>query len=488
MKRLSIILIALAGAMAFAGCQKQDVQEPASTYYFEVGGNALNLETKNYYLDNMTFEWSEGDQISVLFHKGTDDKFFTLTATSIDGASAVFGGNITSGYTIGASDTGIKWALFPAGTHVYNGADYPADADEDNKNPITFNVPRTTDFTQSHFSVNIPMAAKLDAGVDAGFSFTPAAACIKFSFKGISKSKKVKLTIESQYTHRISGDFPMREGGYCLYWYNQYGSLGSEGCKISYIASVKNKKAEFYIPWAPWDYKFQPIVTLTDADTDGILYSATASKFFASSSDDDLCPVLTHMIVVPEITASGSATWSFPSAYGIDWANISNEVAGDAEEGFDAIVCMKGTADADNLYIYLEVQKDALISDPSYGHSSHNYFYFGNGTGETTYWPWEAPYLDRFQGWLQYQNAPRYISYDISGYSQKAVEHDGLYIYEIAFSRSSSSFTALGGSSVTVCMNIDGIYTDSAGGWLGTWDATAFAPARWTDALTVDLP
>ena len=472
MKRLSICITALAAAIALAGCQKQAPVELPSTYEFELRATAGDPATKTYYEDNMTFKWTEGDKISVLFNNGSDNKFFTLTATTINGASAVFSGSITTGYVLGASDTGDKWALYPASDHSYVGGDYP----------INFAVPPVLNLSGKALSCNLPMAAISADG--ATFEFQPAAGSFKFSFTGI-KCSKVKFVVQQQVkARRLSGLFPMKKGGYIAYWEPQWEDLGTPGGSLTVIEDVVNGCAEFFIPFAPWDNNFQPIITLTDADTDDLLYTATAKAPFSG----DMGSLLARMVVVPDIPVTSVTPWSFPSEYGIDWNSVTNSVAGDAEAGYDALVSMKGTADASNLYIYLEVKKASLISDPSYGHSGHNYFYFGNGTGESTYWPWAAPYIDRFQGWLLYKNGPRYLSYDISGFAQKAVEHNDLYVYEIAFSRASSSFTTLSGSSVTVCMNTDGIYTDASDQWVGSWDAAGFAPARWTDALTVALP
>ena len=146
---------------------------------------------------------------------------------------------------------------------------------------------------------------------------------------------------------------------------------------------------------------------------------------------------------------------------------------------------MKATADATNLYLYLEVKKSAMYDNDAYGHANQCHIYFGNGSGESKHWAWNAPYTTKLSGWMKYKNAPRFISYGGIDYEQKSVEHLDLYCYEIAVKR--EGIDALSGESATICMEIDQMYTDEGGNWLGSNTQVGFAPARWTDALTVSL-
>ena len=462
-----------AAVIVIASCtQKSAIEEP-SFYEYEISAASADLGSKTTYAGDKTFAWTEGDKISVLFHKGTDNKFFTFSTKTVDGATATFAGMVESGYEIGASDTGAKWALYPAGAHKYNVGESKL---------ITFNMPAENDLSGT-VATNIPLSAKIAADAsETTFTFYPAAAIIKIRFTGISKATKVKLLFEEQYTHAVSGDLPMKEGGYVSYWEPAWADLGSSGCKLAITEDVEEGNAEFYIPFAPWDKRFKPSITLVDAATEDVLYSKAAQNFLPSTYE----PLLTRMVVLPEIKAGDAKPWSFPSAYGIEWNDVAASADGDTGEGADAIVKMKATADAEYLYIYVEIKKDALYDDASYGHGNHNYFYFGNGTGTDTFWAWDAPYLNRLQGWLKYKNAPRYLTYDYSDYAQSVVEHSGNYCYEIAFKR--AGLSALAGSSATVCMTVDGVYTDAGGSWLGSWDAIGYAPARWTAPLVVSLP
>ena len=169
MKRYFFIIMMMAAAV-FSSCTKQafeenqpNVDSETTTYTYTVSANTT--ETKTDYDSDGKFEWSAGDAISVLFNNGTDNKFFTLKLTEGAGTkTATFSGQIEAGYTIGASDATAEdskiWALFPASeNHVYT----------EGSNP-TFYVQPFVDFSETHFSANIPMYALNSA--EGAFSFT----------------------------------------------------------------------------------------------------------------------------------------------------------------------------------------------------------------------------------------------------------------------------------------------------------------------------
>ena len=171
-------LLLLAAAALLAGCSKNEAPSGTVPGRHEVIVNAVSDPgelTRTAYAGDKTFSWSDGDQISVLFNNGSENKFYTLTAISVNGASATFSGFVDDGWTMGASDTGKKWALFPAADHVYTAG---VDAGTGTKNGIQFNIPALTDFSASHFSANIPMSAVGDA--DNSFAFRPSAGASVF--------------------------------------------------------------------------------------------------------------------------------------------------------------------------------------------------------------------------------------------------------------------------------------------------------------------
>ncbi len=161
MKRFYIPFLLMAAA-AVAACQNT------------LKASAPDAETKTDYSSTGEFSWSEGDAISVLFHNGDKNKFFTLTTTG-SGATADFSGTIDEGYIIGASDgtdTDKKiWALFPASdNHTYSVGSNP-----------TFFIPSETDFTASgaHFSANLPLYA-FSASDESVLSFAHLTGAFKF--------------------------------------------------------------------------------------------------------------------------------------------------------------------------------------------------------------------------------------------------------------------------------------------------------------------
>ena len=204
MTRKFIMLIMAVAAIA--ACTKQPAFDSTvdknETYVFSLKASSPDIETKSDYNSSGRFSWSEGDQISVIFNNGTENKYFTLTTTTLydNGASADFSGTIDAGYTIGELSSGKKIALYPASDHKYVAAD---------SKPIKFNIPSVIDFTTSHYSANMPLYAEGDE--DNFFAFKNLACGFKFKFTEVSASK-AKLVIKSQNTYQLSGDIPIHDG------------------------------------------------------------------------------------------------------------------------------------------------------------------------------------------------------------------------------------------------------------------------------------
>ncbi len=472
MKRFYIPFLLMAAAAVAACNNKVVIDEPAlenGSYVFSLKASAPDVDTKTDYSSSGKFSWGADDQISVLFHNGTENKFFTLTNTSGAGASADFSGTIDEGYEIGGTD-GNKWALYPAGSHSVRFTESDAA-----KYPISFNIPAVTDYTASSFSANIPMYA---LGSDSNiFEFQHLGAAYKFTFTDIDSSiSKVRFVVENQTTYRLSGDVKLRnEGGTYL---DQAWADGVDKT-LTYISNVSEGDAVFYVPVRYYATCFQPVISLYNAENDDLIYTKTASTAKAISSKGHIQPINISVI------GSEIVPWSFPSAYGIEWNNVTSSVAGDTGEGYDGIVCLKATADVDNLYVYFEIKKDAMYDDSSYSYSNNSHLYIGNGTGSTAHWAWTAPYVHSFNSWLKYKNAPRYINWNSGFVGQSNVEHKGNICYEIAIAR--SSYSALSGTSATLCMDANKQYVVGES-WMGEETQIGFAPARWNDALVVSLP
>lgn len=491
MKRYAFYLLIVAAA-AMAACQKpavieepenQPQEQPAAesetpevevgTYTYTIDAS-MEPEGKSDYDAGGHFTWSAGDAISVLFHNGDDNQFFTLT-TEGTGATATFSGEITAGYEIGASDGDALdkkiWVLFPASAnHTYTVGENP-----------TFHIPSVTDYTApgAHYSANLPM---YDLLTDEGsIVFKHLACAYKFVFTNLDPSvTKVQFTVSNQKTYALSGNVTIRDGYYLDHGYS---SPGSAERALTFISNVADNKAVFYVPCRYYADCFQPIISLVDYSTGNTLIEKTATKSTAIDSKGKVQPV--------NINAPGTGTpWEFPSAYSIDWNGFGiASAAGDTGDGYDGIVSMKATANETNLYLLLQVKKEALYDNAGYKYANYSHLYIGDGSGETAFWAWPTPYLHDFTSWFKYNNAPRYINWNTGFVGQKAVEYLGCFYYEVAIAR--SSYTALQGASATLCLMINQQYVhivDEVEKWAGTETQIGFVPARWSAGLTVELP
>lgn len=359
MKKLITIISLIAGMVAIGSCSKavNEVSEPQvkieipdGMYEFTLNAVWSKIEesgdTKTTYAGDQTFAWSAGDQISVLFHKDSDNQFFTLTNTTGAGASATFSGAVTEGYTLGASDTGTKWALYPASAaHSYGGSD-----------AVSFNELADNDYTApgAHFSVNIPMYAQGDGSNN--FVFKHLTGCYKVSFKNIPAAvTKVKLTAENIGNgYYLSGNSPIRLSG-SDYYLNCYEGSGSK--VVSYTQNVSAGEVSFYIPYRAWD-KLTPKFILQNM-TEG------ASKYFTILQLSAVKAItqaasLTNMVTLApyDISAYGEGS-PFISQLGIDWGGVDMYPADDSKAAFpgdgERIVDWKATSDASNIYFFYKI-------------------------------------------------------------------------------------------------------------------------------------
>lgn len=438
MKRNCLLLLGIAALVTFSGCRKEISELPAEegTYHFTLQASASGYEATRVSLeDDMIFSWTKGDGISVLFHKGSDNKFFTLTAES-DGASTIFGGTVTSGYTLG-SDSGEKYALYPAnGQHSYTSG------------KISYFVPDEVDFTESHFTAFIPMVALGDDSDN--FVFNPMVSVVKFTFSDIARSvSKVRFTVQNQTTFKLSGPFECTtaDSNPVLFWGPKWHQPGTAEGRLSFISGVNSGKATFYIPFTPWSgADFKPVITLTDASDDAVLYTATAKAGIPSDYTEDL----SHIIIMPDIKAHAPQAWTFPSQYGIDWNQ-----EGTASDTLDGILhCFKAKADKDNIYVYFEIEDVGDIpANVSFSHLSHIYF-----SGE------------EFESWLIYEGKPRYLNWNGTNIGSSVAQHGGYTCYEAAFQR--SGLSSVSGSSAYLSMVIHDTYVSYDEGGNEVWEGS----------------
>lgn len=366
MKRIALLFMA---AAVLAACQKEkeNVAEPAApgtyTYTIEAGHG----ETRTDYAADGAFTWTAGDQISVLFNNGTLNKFFTLTAAA-PGATAVFSGEIEEGYTIGAADgteTDKKiWALYPASDqHSYTDG------------TVSFYVQPSADFTQTGFSANIPMGAQ--ATEEGTLSFKNLASTYKFIVKGLDPSiQNVKFTVYNQSTHALSGSWPVSAGEDPYVNYN-HADPGSANSTLTYVNEAVNGEAVFYVSCRYWG-KFQPHITIADADRDYVLQEFVANKELQPTSKSKVQPVaITVTAALPTVMVDGVIE---------EW---DDKPVGSGSNS--RILEWKYASDEDNVYFLYKIAKSEIAFTTNYNWASYIYVAFDNDQNAATPSPDVSP-------------------------------------------------------------------------------------------------
>lgn len=366
MKRYFFITMMMAAAV-IASCTKQtpDDNQPefdsaSPTYTYTVSAN-IN-ETKSDYDSDGNFKWSAGDAISVLFHNGDVNKFFTLTLTSGAGTNtASFSGQIEAGYTVGASDATEEdnkiWALFPASeNHTYTAGSNP-----------TFYVQPSVDFSATHFSANIPMYAKNSA--EGAFSFASLASTYKFTVSGIKEGvSKVQFQIYNQTTYGLSGSWPIHQDNYIAY---DYASPGSKNSTLTYISDVTNNQAVFYVSCRFWG-TFKPVITVTNHDTGIAIKTFTASAEKQPNYLNHVWPINLDVsdgdYFIPKVTIDGNFA---------DWDGVTELESTRGNGAMNSkINNWKMQADEYNIYVYLNLNTEKILNT--------SYFYVGFDTDNDT--------------------------------------------------------------------------------------------------------
>ena len=359
MKRFSLYMLIMAAAVV-AACQVEPVDELSSndpetpvvpevqkgTYTYTINASIKEDEApaevalKSDYDGDGHFSWSSGDAISVLFHNGDDNKFFTLTTTGT-GSSASFSGEIETGYTIGASDGDGSdkkiWALFPASAnHSYTAGSNPS-----------FYVQPSVDFSATHFSANIPMYALNEA--EGNLSFTNLASTYKFIVTGIKSGVgKVEFSVYNQTTYGLSGSWPIHADKYVNYGYADPGSAKST---LTYVSDVTSNQAVFYVSCRYWG-EFQPVITVRNYATGVAIKTFTATKVLEPNYLDHVWPVTLDVseanggnYYTPAITIDGDLS---------DWAAIATLPSSQTSR----IREWKFKSDAYYVYFYFSLRKN----------------------------------------------------------------------------------------------------------------------------------
>lgn len=360
MKQIHLSWLLMAAAVITA-CEKERIEtEPAvekTPYVYSVKATiSSDGETRTDYDASGKFSWTAGDAISVLFNDGSTNKFFTLT-TEEGGETATFSGTIDAGYEIGAldgADGDLKiWALYPASdSHSY------ADGS------TSFYVQPQVDFSETGFSANIPMYDLLSE--EGAFSFKNLASTYRFNVKNLDPGvEKVKFTVYNQQTYGLSGSWPIGESESDRFIDYGYASPGSEESTLTFISPVTDGQAVFYVPTRYWG-KFQPVITISDADHDLVLKTFTAGAAKQPSSFTD----------VPQISLSVPTGLPIAIVDGVieEWKDVP-AIAGNNTR----ILEWKYVSDEENVYFLFKVDK-AKISFGSSGYNWGSYIFTGFDT------------------------------------------------------------------------------------------------------------
>ena len=368
MKKL-LPLMVLCGLISFS-CNKaiepQEPQAPEDGFYtFVLKAHVDQDLTRTEYADDeITFSWSADDEISVLFHNGENHKFFTLKTSEGGGASAKFSGQIENGYELGASEAegGASWALFPASDqHSW---------DAERHLPDFYEAPET-DYTQSHFSANLPMYANGDA--EGNFTFKYLTSCYKFTFTDVNASK-VKLLVHSSGSGGwyLSGKSPVKADGSSFYL-QCYDGEGTRDISFIEAVDATDKKAIFYVPFRGWE-PFTPEITLINLDTDSELLHVTAKTALNAAA-------FGRLVVLP----AKSLADVFVPAIGIngDMSDWEDKPVGTGSNSY--ILEWKYASDEDNVYFMYKVDKSLIkFSSGSYNWGSYIFVGFDNDNDNST--------------------------------------------------------------------------------------------------------
>ena len=475
MKRYAYYLLIMAAA-AMVACEAEPVNnsDPETpevpelqngTYIYTVNAsipeevsNPDQVAVKSDYDASGHFSWSEGDAISVLFHNGDVDKFFTLTRVSGTGNSATFSGTITSGFTVGASNTGKIWALYPANdNHSYTAGS--------NSDRPSFYTPPVIDLSGGHFSANIPMYDVLDA--EGPFSFKYMTAAMKFTINDLDVSK-IRVDIENGVSYGFSGLTTMSSG------YLRYSDPSAEQKKISFICDVTSKTAVFYLSGRYSGTAFKPTITIKDYSNGYTIKTVSATKGVALlKANEEVKQV--------SISAPGLGK-PFDSLLGVDWSSVGGALPG-ATSSYEGITSIKGTADASYVYMMVEIDKSKLLTGHKYTNTA--WFYLGTDLNESGDWKW-SPKRTTEDVWLGYIMKRSEPYKDGSNY--KAYECGSSIFFEARVARSSKTYLVDPGTVYIGAVIYNGKYTEEDDSTGSEHSNFIYAPASSSGMLEVTLP
>lgn len=263
--KLSYTIYTALAVMALAACQAKEEALPREPEVPEgcktLQINASYQETKSAYAGDVTFSWTEGDEISVICNDGTENKWASLMAVTWGSRETTFSA-VVQGDVATGSLTGTRMALFPASDlHRYT-----------DDTTIDFYIPAERDFRDSE-NTAIPMFAYGD-GSDA-YAFANMCGAIKFVFEDLPAGvSEVKLVYQSAW-EKLNGLFPLINlGGDATAVTWEISSAGSYAERsLTLYEDVEGGRVAFYIPFPGGTISEGSSVLLVDAnDENNVLF------------------------------------------------------------------------------------------------------------------------------------------------------------------------------------------------------------------------
>ena len=349
MKKISILFAALAAAFAVS-CNKEnpierpDTSAPAGMKQVTITASIEGADTKTSYDADGKFSWTKGDQIAI---KGSDNVFYTFTATS-EGPSSTFYGFMPEGVTV------QKHALYPAeSASIENGNYY-------------YTIPEYKDLTAKPFSADIPMSSYVSAGT---YNFTHMTGAVLLTFTNVPDGvNAVEISLKADQV-RLSGKQQTWSG--TPFSFSAATATSDSEKTFTRKVAVENNQVQLYLPYKGgfWDTCTLNIVGYYE---DGESVVLLKDKKMKGTSANDL----TAGLVIPYAPLALPDYINFSK---IEWTNAATSTTSD-DDRFKSL-----SAVADSKYLYLRL--NPVNQDPVGADYLDVSFADGNGTN-SVWWGW----------------------------------------------------------------------------------------------------
>ena len=364
MKKITILLAALAAAFAVS-CTKEspvetpDTSAPAGMKMVTITASVDDAATKTSYTQDGTdptllkFSWTKGDQIAI---KGSDNQFYTFTTTETASA-ATFTGYMPEDVTL------QKHALYPAESAV-----------KDASAGYFYTIPEYKDLTDG-FSADIPMSSYVSAGT---YNFKHMTGAVLLTFTNIPDGVgAVEISIKANQV-RLSGTQQIWSGE--PFTFTAANAANDSEKTFTRKLSVENNQVKLYLPYKGgfWD---TCVINIIGYDDDGNQIVLLKDKAMRGTSANDFTPGL----VIPYAPLALPDYIDFSK---VDWDNATISTVSDNDR-FKSLNVI-----ADSKYLYLRLNPvnqtpfGADYLDVSFcdGNGANPVWWGWTTTGTNVYW------------------------------------------------------------------------------------------------------